>query len=136
MQPRPAKKSLQPPLQDISIAQGWTLFMEDRGRAALSSVEVGNELPQVGTRPSATNTSPTARKRTSNTWSQVDRAAVLQYGSWLHKRHYAPPTLFLELNTIASVVKLLDREKSPSGHQPIFRGPSQNRRIGPLLLSA
>ena len=41
------------------------------------------------------------------TWSKVDRAAALQYGSWLHKRRYAEPTVILELNTVASVVKVL-----------------------------
>ena len=44
-------------------------------------------------------------------WRQIDRAAALQYGASLHKKHYAPASVILEANTVASVVKFLVEKK-------------------------
>ena len=93
------------PAEDISIAQGWSLFMEDRGQPNLLGGVGTNSLKRYKAIRDKHLTY--CQERQLNTWRQMDRAVVLQYGSWLHKNDYAPATVILELNTIASVVTLL-----------------------------
>ncbi len=76
------------PAEDISIAQGWSLFMEDRGQPNLLGGVGTNSLKRYKAIRDKHLTY--CQERQLNTWRQVDRAAVLQYGSWLHKRRLCP----------------------------------------------
>ncbi len=107
--------SKEPPSAEVqlSIEQGWALFMEDRGQPlVLGGVGMGSLKRYKAVRDKHI----TYCKETHlDTWSKMDRAVVLDYGGWLHKRRYAPPTVILELNTVASVVKLLvDKNRLPA----------------------
>jgi integrase len=89
----------------LSIEQGWALFLEDRGRPlVLGGVGTGSLKRYKAVRDKHILYCIEVQL---DTWSKVDRAAVLAYGTWLHKRRYAAPTVVLELNTVASVVNLL-----------------------------
>lgn len=92
--------------EGVSIAKGWVLFMVDRGLPP----ELGGVSRNSLKRYRAVRDKHATYCETTGirTWDQVDRNSVIQYGSWLKRKHdSAPATVLLELNTICSVVKWL-----------------------------
>jgi integrase len=100
--------------EGISIARGWGLYMENRGL----SPELGGVCRNSLKRYRAVRDKHAAYCETTGirTWDRVDRNSVIQYGSWLTRKHdSAPATVLLELNTICSVGKwLVEQQQIPS----------------------
>ncbi len=96
--------------ESVSIATGWALFMEDRGRPqVLGGVGKSSLKRYRAVRDKHATYCETTGIRT---WDRVDRASVVSYGSWLHRRYdSAPATVLLELNTVCSVLRWLSTQR-------------------------
>ena len=96
--------------EGVSIARGWALFMEDRGRPPVLGGIGKNSLKRYrAVRDKHATYCETTGIRT---WDRVDRASVVSYGSWLQRRYdSAPATVLLELNTVCSVLRWLSTQR-------------------------
>jgi len=118
--------------ESISIAQGWVLYMEDRGRPLVLRGVGKNSLERY--RAVRDKHVEYCEELQLKMWSQVDRDAVLQYGSWLHKECYAPATVILELNTVASVIKLLvEKNRLRQTAESQWASQKSRSRIGTVI---
>lgn len=109
-----AEKEPATPHEGVSIARGWALFMENRGRPPVLGGVNKNSLKRYrAVRDKHATFCETTELRT---WDQVDQNSLMRYGSWLQRKYdSAPATVLLELNTICSVVKwLVGQQQLPS----------------------
>ena len=88
--------------EDLPIADGWALYMKNRGRPqVLGGVSAATLKRYQAVRDKHLRFCATHHLQT---WSEIDKDNTESYGGWLDNKHYAERTIILELNTVCSVV--------------------------------
>ncbi len=99
------------PTSNLSIAEGWKLFMDFSGRAQA----MGGVAPNTLKRYKAVRDKHTefCRKQGISSWAEFNKPQLEKYGNQLGKK-YADRTVFLEITLLKSVTGWLVAE----GHLP------------------
>jgi hypothetical protein len=105
--------------EDISIGDGWRLYLENCGR----SQGMGGVAPTSLQRYQSIRDKhlPWCRSKGIETWRQFDRKTFEKYGDWMFK-NYAYRTCYTDLTQIKSVVKwLIDEQRLPEGSRIVYK---------------
>ncbi|MEX2140543.1 MAG: tyrosine-type recombinase/integrase [Pirellulales bacterium] len=102
------KKLEEHPLRQLSIAEGWKLFFEHRGRPQIMGGVSKNTLKRYGS--VRDKHISFCKRRDIRYWSLIDKSTTEEFGRWLSRKS-ADRTLKLELELIVSVVRFLAEEK-------------------------
>ncbi len=103
------------PSAALSIEDGWNIFLDHAARPEVTGGASRRTLARY--RAVRDKHVGFCKQRGINSWQQVDETAVLAYGRHLEDHGYAPRTLYLELTTIQSLLKLLIKQKRLSDEQ-------------------
>jgi site-specific recombinase XerD len=100
-----ARPETSPAILCPTIADGWQLHLEHCGRPQiLGGISAGSQKRYRAVRDKH---GAFCARRGIVDWSRIDKASVEAFGHWMAADGYAPRTILLELNTVASVVKRL-----------------------------
>jgi integrase len=105
----------EPQVKDVTIAEGWRRFLDQRGRPHL----MGGVSPGTLKRYRQVQTHHIAfcNTRGIESWLQIDKSATENFGKWRAPK-IADPTLKFELELVVSVLKyLISEEKLLSASQ-------------------
>jgi len=106
------------PTGDISISEGWRLYMERCAQPEFLDGVGEGTLKRY--RPVQHRHVEYCASQGITSWSEINRKTTLAYGSWMaslkqkrdkSKKKYAAATIVLELNLICSISKWLVEEK-------------------------
>lgn len=93
----------------LGIEEGWQIFLDHAARPEVTGG--ASRKTQARYRAVRDKHLQFCNERGLVSWQKIDENAVLAYGRDLQAKDYAPRTLYLELTTIQSLLKLLIKQK-------------------------
>jgi integrase len=92
---------------DLSIAEGWKLFLDFTGRADAMGGAAASTVDRY--RPVGDDHTEFCRRHGIANWSEFNKSALVRYGNYLDKKH-AYATVYFEVTLLKSVTKWLTNE--------------------------
>jgi integrase len=120
-----AQPALRCPSSDLSITEGWELFLVHCQRPEV----LGGVSPRTSKRYKAVRDKHVSYcdRHGIRLWNQVSKDAANAYGTWLHREQYADRSIYLELTLIKSVILWLIAEKRLSAERRLLLEVSKPR---------